>query len=126
MLTKIFSALRSRRPLTRSDAWNFALINQLATPGLGSLLARRFVAGTGQLLIALAGFSLFVAWFVQTMRSFYGQMFESDLRFDSGFALAKWGILLFVVAWLWSLVTSIQVIRSVPKDSIPPIPPKIS
>jgi hypothetical protein len=126
MLTKIFSALRSRRPLTRSDAWTYAIINQFATPGLGSLLARRFVAGGGQLLLACAGFALFIAWFIQTMRVFYGQMFGTELAPDTGSSLWKWGLGIFAAAWLWSLVTSIQIIRSAPKDTIPPLPPKIS
>ena len=39
-----------------ASARNCALINQLATPGLGSLMAGRLVAGIGQLLLAVAGF----------------------------------------------------------------------
>jgi hypothetical protein len=123
---KIFSALQSRRPLRRSELVTCVVVNQLATPGLGSLIARRFVAGSGQLLLALLGFFLFVGWFIQKMRVLYGQMFGTDLPADAGTKLGEWGIIIFAVAWVWSLVTSVQILRALPEDSIPPIPPKIS
>ena len=41
--------------LSRTKARNALLLNQLATPGLGSLLAGRWIAGTGQLLCSVAG-----------------------------------------------------------------------
>ena len=43
---------------SRERVWSCVLINQCATPGLGSLLCRRFFSGTGQLLLAVAGFVL--------------------------------------------------------------------
>jgi hypothetical protein len=122
---KLFSALRSKRPLNRSEAWKCAWINQLATPGFGSLFARRFVAGCGQLLLALAGFGLFTAWFIQTMRTYYGLMFGNDVPANTGSPYGKWGVVLFGAAWLWSLVTSFQIICAAPKDIVPPLPPKI-
>lgn len=88
-------------------------------------MARRFIAGGGQLALAFAGFGLFVGWFIQTMRVFYGQMFGTNLPPDLGSSLWKWGLGVFAVAWVWALVTSIQIVRNVPKESIPPIPPKI-
>ncbi|MEO5803751.1 MAG: hypothetical protein ABIR24_09480 [Verrucomicrobiota bacterium] len=102
------------------------MINQFATPGLGSLIARRFVAGSGQLFLALVGFFLFIGWWIQKMRVFYGQMFGTDLPADAGTQLGKWGITIFTLAWVWSLVTSIQIMRTLPKDFIPHLPPKIS
>lgn len=127
---KIFSALRSRRPLRRSELISCALINQFATPGLGSLMARRWVAGSGQLFLAVAGFGLFIGWFVQKMRVFYGQMFGTDLPADAGSSLLKWGLMIFVASWVWSLVTSIQLLRQAPEENAPPtlpsrLPPKL-
>ena len=52
-----------REPLSRSAARNAALLNQFGTPGLGSVVAGHRVAGLGQLLLALAGFVMFVGWF---------------------------------------------------------------
>ena len=122
---KIFSALQSRRPLRRSELMSCVVINQFATPGLGSLIARHFVAGTGQLILAFAGFFLFLGWWFQKMRAFYGQMFGTDLPAEAGNQLGKWGIIIFAAAWMWALVTSIQILRAMPKDSIPHLPPKI-
>ncbi len=123
MRMKIFSARQPRRPLKRSELLTCVVINQLATPGLGSLLARRFVAGTGQLLLALIGSGLFVGWFIQKMRLLYGQIIETQLSSDAGSRLLKGGLIIFAAAWIWALLTSLQLIRTAPKDSIPPLPP---
>jgi hypothetical protein len=58
----------------RRYVWSCVAINQFATPGLGSLLCRRWIAGAGQLLLALAGFTLVVGWMASY---FYRRM--SDL-----------------------------------------------
>ena len=68
---KLFSP---RAPLKPAKARNCVLINLFATPGLGSLMAGRVIAGLGQLILALAGFVMIVAWFVETMLQFYGQI----------------------------------------------------
>jgi len=112
-------------PRNQSEAWSCALINQFATPGLGSVVARRFIAGTGQLILAFVGFALFLGWFIQKMRLLYGQLAETNLPIDAGSSLGRWGVALFATAWVWSLVTSIQIIRNVPKEFILPLPPKL-
>ena len=61
-------AFSSGKKLSRAAARNAALVNQLATPGLGSLMAGRWVAGLGQLAVFLAGFAYFIAWFVRDMK----------------------------------------------------------
>jgi hypothetical protein len=123
---KIFSALLGRRPLSRKEAWGCVLVNQFATPGLGSLAARRWVAATGQLLLSFGGFGLFLGWFFQKVRLLYGQMFGTNIPLDAGDTFLNWGLTLFGIAWAWAWITSIQIIRSAPKDSPPPaIPPKI-
>jgi len=48
----------SVRPLSRARAANCILVNLAATPGLGSLIGRRYLAGSGQLALALVGFVL--------------------------------------------------------------------
>ena len=90
-------------------------MNLFATPGLGSLLARRFVAGAGQLGIFLAGFVLFVAWFVEVMRGFYGLMF-SDNEPHARTWLIFAGVSLCAVGWLWSLVTSLSLMREAKRN----------
>jgi hypothetical protein len=111
------------QPLSRTRARNSAFINQLATPGLGSLLAGRYVAGAGQLLLALAGFGLVVAWFIKLML----QMFQ---QIDTGGAIksVSWigeaGAALFALAWVWALVTSLSLLRQA-RDETPREPPPL-
>ena len=67
------------KKISRAKARNAALLNQLATPGLGSVIAGRWLAGTGQLLVFLAGFAL-VRHLVRPMHAciHYSQMVFSD------------------------------------------------
>ncbi|HOB31489.1 MAG TPA: hypothetical protein PKH32_01290 [Verrucomicrobiota bacterium] len=90
-------------------AWTCALINQCATPGLGSLLARRFVSGSLQLALAIAGFILILAWMVRLFHHLIlQQLGRSGAPAPSW--LLKWGALCFGAAWVWSLGTSIQIL----------------
>jgi 4a-hydroxytetrahydrobiopterin dehydratase len=103
--------------ISRAKARNAALLNQLATPGLGSLLARRWIAGAGQLLLALAGFVLIMTWFVQMMTGYYGQMSGNDTRLPPATELA-FGAGLFALAWCWALVTSFSLLRESSRVSL--------
>jgi 4a-hydroxytetrahydrobiopterin dehydratase len=106
---KPFSA--NHKPLNRAKARNAALLNQLATPGLGSLLCGRWIAGTGQLLLSVVGFTLVVVWFFKEMIPYYGLMFDEETpRFPSLKMLAAGGNL-FAIAWLWSAFTSFSLLR---------------
>ncbi len=86
------------------------VINQLATPGLGSWIAGRRVAGAGQLALALTGFGLYVAYFSLVIR-------DMIRTASSGIAPPalpdgwwKWSLALFGAAWLWSGLTSLQLL----------------
>lgn len=116
------------KPLKASTARNAALINQLATPGLGTLIAGRWVTGGLQLALAGTGFCFFVAWFFEIMRQFYGQI-EGNVEVKPVAWIGWTGAMLFALAWLWSLVTSICLViearRQRAKDFFqPPPPPK--
>lgn len=105
---KLFSP--RNRPLNRATARNAALLNLLATPGLGSVVAGRMAAGAGQLLLSIAGFALFMVWFVKEMTQFYGQISgEVEVRPVGKFLVA--GLVLFALAWIWSAVTSLSLMR---------------
>lgn len=99
-----------RKPLTTGTARNAALINQLATPGMGSLMAGRYVSGAGQLTLAVTGFVLVITWFIAVMRQFYGQI-EGNVEVTPVGWIGLTGVGIFAAAWLWSLVTSISLIR---------------
>lgn len=98
------------KPISRVTARNAALLNQFATPGLGSLLGRRWIAGTGQLVFAIAGFFLYVIWFIKELTQYYGQI-TGDVEVLPIGGFLKSGLILFGASWLWSLVTSISLLH---------------
>ena len=102
------------RKNSRVTVRNATLLNLLATPGLGSLLAGRRWAGTGQLLIFVAGFCLYVAWFVRTISQYYQLMFVDAAPPEAApFTRTPWpGVWLCVAAWVWSLFTCISLSRA--------------
>ncbi len=117
-------ARRPRRPLDRATARNAALINQLGTPGLGSLLAGRLWVGLGQLLLALTGFVLVVTWFVLLMLQLYRQLDEGGPTRPVGWIGAIGGVLV-ALAWLWSLFTSLALLREAREQSPQSQPPPL-
>jgi 4a-hydroxytetrahydrobiopterin dehydratase len=116
MLMKPYSAAKK---ISRAKARNAAMLNQLATPGLGSLLARRWFEGAGQLLLSMGGFALVMVWFVKEMMRYYGQMFsDSTVTRVVPLTLLVDGLGLFVLAWGWSLVTSFSLLREASRVSL--------
>lgn len=120
---KLFSG---GKPLSPATARNWFLVNQFATPGLGSLMGGKIVAGIGQLLLALLGAGFVILWFVKLLGE------EVNLaEMETPVSYAKWGVAgacFFIASWLWSLLTSISMIREAkeqePKPP-PPAPPRI-
>jgi hypothetical protein len=104
------SARQPRGPLSRSAARNAALLNQFATPGLGSLLAGRRVEGIGQLLLAVAGFVMVIGWFMLLLLQLYKEVVDGAEPKPVGW-LGATGAVTFAAAWLWSLVTSLSILR---------------
>jgi len=121
----------ARKPLTSAVARNAVLINQFATPGLGSVIAGRYASGTGQLLLALTGFSFFIVWFVAIMRQFYGQI-QGNVEVKPVGWIGWTGLAIFAAAWFWALATSLSLMREVkrlnaaiftqPQPQPPPLP----
>lgn len=81
-------------------------------------MARRWVAGGGQLLFSLTGFVLILKWmfslFWQTFSTLQGGP-AAEVSGTAGLA----GGFLFFAAWAWSLVTSLQMLAAV-KKTVPP------
>ena len=125
MPTKLFFPVTTPKLPSHTAARNAALVNLLATPGLGSLMARRWVAGAGQLVFALAGFGMMLVWFARTMRDYYGLISEQQSEPQVHFGLLKAGAAVFASSWLWALVTSIHIFRSVPKNLPGVLPPRM-
>jgi len=101
----------------QTKARNALLMNLLGTPGLGSLMGGRRVAGGLQLLLAVAGFVLVCVWFYKlVLIQFYGQM-EGNVEVKPVWQFGVSGAVLFVAAWLWSLVTSLSLLREAGKSA---------
>jgi hypothetical protein len=121
--------VRPNRPISRARAASCALVNLAATPGLGSLMARRIVAGIGQLLLGLLGFILIVGWMFELFHRVFLQQLGDPVPPDSSGWMWKWGLLLFGASWLWSLVTSLSLLRQAKADGQvepKPIPPRMA
>jgi 4a-hydroxytetrahydrobiopterin dehydratase len=97
-------------PLTVVRAWTCLGINVLATPGLGSVMGGRRLAGKVQLYFSVTGFFLIVIW----MFKFYINIALSQISETPPPPVPAWwwqlGVGLFGIAWLWSLVTSISLV----------------
>jgi 4a-hydroxytetrahydrobiopterin dehydratase len=107
-----------RKPVSRTRAKNAALLNLLATPGLGSLLCGRWIAGLGQLVLAVAGFAAIMIWFVKEMIPYYGLMFSDEPPHLPSFKMFEAGTLLFAAAWVWSAATSVSLLREAARSSL--------
>jgi 4a-hydroxytetrahydrobiopterin dehydratase len=108
---------RRRKPVSRAVARNAALVNQLATPGLGSLMGRRWLAGAGQLFLVLTGFVMIVVWFYKELTQYYGQM-TGDVQVVPVGWIGEWGAVFFVASWFWSAVTSFSLLREASTGSL--------
>jgi hypothetical protein len=73
-------------------------------------MAGRRLAGLGQLLLSVAGFVMIIAWFVLFALQMYNQL-THDVEPKSVAWLGIAGAVIFIAAWLWSLVTSLNVLR---------------
>ncbi len=97
----------------RQKAWAYLITNALICPGLGSLLAKRR-SGWFEMLFALLGglqtIVVFVKFFLE-----YAQTMQppADVKFYLTRGLAGVGI--FLVGWVWSIITGIRVLRQAPK-----------
>lgn len=107
---------------------NCLLVNQFATPGLGSLMGRRIVAGTIQLTLAVAGFLCVIAWFVQILVKTYRETAGYAPLPNSFSWTGELGAILFIASWVLAWFTSISLLRESKNTEPPPLhplPPKL-
>jgi len=72
----------------------------------------RRIAGTGQLLLALIGFVLLLGWMCDTSISSALKSSIPGCRTNRMPGSAN-GLLAFAAGWVWSLITSISLLRQV-------------
>jgi len=92
----------------RSKAWSCLVTNLVVLPGLGSVMAGR-KSGYAQIVLALLGFIITLVALVRIVL-----LWVQDFQFPSGTHLvgaALIGLAVFVLAWGWSLLTSLAVFR---------------
>lgn len=105
--------------ISHAKARNAALLNQLATPGLGSLIAGRWLAGIGQLLGFLAGFLFYCIWVFNRLGQYYSLMYSDAPPQNTMSSRIAWaGIILCVGTWFWSLATSISLMREASQATV--------
>lgn len=127
---KISLALGKTRSISRETAMSCLTAN-LALPGSGSLAAGRR-SGYAELLLGFVGVVLtvlfgtrFLIWFAQNWNLLHNQDADPVTVFSSMWMGGRWaflGILIFLIAVLWSLLTSLQILRSarIPPRLVPP------
>jgi hypothetical protein len=80
------------------------------------------VAGAGQLLLALVGFGLLLAWFGLLLYQVYQQI-NGNAEPKSVAWLGEAGGACFALAWVWSLITSLSLLREA--RAAAPEPPRL-
>lgn len=111
MRMKTSSASELRKPIDRVKAKNYLVLNLLACPGLGTVLAGRRV-GYLQLAAAVVGFGLFLGWFVWFFATILTRLdYPESGRWN--WSVVMWGSLLFGGAWFWSLFSSLAILKAV-------------
>ena len=119
------SAPPQPKRLSRSKAWAFAALNQLAFPGAGTVLAGRKI-GYVQAVIMVVGFVLTMMYLltaIGTMLALLTNTQMSEAEYEARrhhYDLAGLiGFVLCAVAWFWSLASSIAIVRSAQNE--PPV-----
>jgi hypothetical protein len=98
-------------PLTKDRAWAYVLLN-ISVPGWGSLKAGRKIAGWGEFLILAAGLALLAIWFFDYMnRIFQSEAGEDVLPPVPPNWLWQWGLGLYCVSVIWTIVTGVSMVR---------------
>jgi hypothetical protein len=118
-------AAQPLKPLTAARVWTCVLINQFATPGLGSIMCGRRISGAGQLGLALTGFVLLIGWMLLYSYQLATRGFDTWTPDKANAWVGKWGLIFFGAGWAWALFTSIGLLLG-PKAEEPRIPPRIT
>ena len=100
------------KPLSQTRVWTCALTNVLLCPGLGTIMGRRRV-GYFQLGLAIGGFLMTLAGLGGYIMEFLRTLEPPPLS-GRPFWLGVGGMGIFVLAWLWSAISSVQLLLAKP------------
>ena len=92
-------------------------MGNLVLPGLGTFVARHRLAGVLQIVISQIGFALMLLWAISYALSWIRQGSPPE---DTGpnFCLGALGMVLFFLAWIWSLASSIAIVHDSRKGGL--------
>ena len=93
-------------------------------------MARRFVAGTGQLMLAVPGFLIVCGWFLRVIWQFYQLISDNYADPKIRYQTLGMGAGIFFLSWVWAWFTSLSLLREakrneregklIPSDPVPP------
>lgn len=104
----------------RFGRWGLAVANQLALPGLGTVMAGRKI-GYVQLLFSVSGFILttaFLIWALPNIGDWIPPSSDENVvianfeKWKTWFIVAATGIALFFVGWCMALFSSRSIVRN--------------
>jgi hypothetical protein len=116
------------RILTRKRALMCLGMNALAFPGLGTIMAGRAM-GYVQAALMLVGFFMstgYIAWYLLSSVSALNRFMLNGVQEDLSQQFKPWlwvlwlGLAISGLAWLWSMVSSLMLLREVPESKGPP------
>jgi hypothetical protein len=114
--------------LSRDRAWACVLQN-LATPGIGSLKAQRMFAGVCQLSLAIVSGFFICAWVISWCYRIYEAQNDETLPPDSSGWLLKWAIGFFLASWLWAMATCVNLLlqtKASGRSNMEKVPPRLN
>jgi hypothetical protein len=104
-------------------------MQNLATPGIGSLKARRIFAGACQLVLAIASCLLICAWVIGWSYRIYQAQLDEPIPPNSSGWLLKWGVVCFGVSWLWAMITCVSLVlqaKAAERKNPQKVPPRLA
>lgn len=123
MTTSLLPA--SPKPPKRTSAWLAVIVNQFAFPGLGTIMMGRRV-GYLQATIMVVGFVMvtgFLVWYIVCAVCYASNPTWSEADFTGRYRPYKWtltwGLTLSAIAWVWALVSSLQILRAQARSAEP-------
>jgi len=104
-------------------------MQNLATPGVGSLKVGWIFTGVCQLSLAVASCVLIGAWVAGwSYRIYLAQADEPIPQTSSGWLL-KWGVASFGASWLWAIITCVSLVlrsKTAERKNAQKIPPRLA
>ncbi|HTV40141.1 MAG TPA: hypothetical protein VMF08_06185 [Candidatus Sulfotelmatobacter sp.] len=111
-------------PLSRDRAWACVMLN-VSVPGWGTIKAGRKATGICEIIFALGGFFLLLAWMglwmVRVMQSAMGE----DLSPIPSPWIWRSGVICIVISWIWTGITCYHLMRDA-KAYEKSLPPRLS